>query len=208
MRLTILGSNGTYPTPQSPASGYLVQHEDFSVWMDAGSGTFAALANHMDPPDIDAIVLSHAHADHCSDVLAFYYAMKYREEAFAPIRTYAPRSVQERLLAFLGPSHTSFGQVLYFVDTEDGSICSVGAMDMRFARADHPVPTVGVRFEVDGRSLVYSSDTGTAGNIGALAEGADVLLAEATYQGCISHGPRICRRMRQATWQRWLASKH
>lgn len=183
MELTILGSNGTYPTPESPASGYLVEDGDHAVWVDAGSGTFAALASHIDPRDLDAIVLSHAHADHCLDVLAFYYAMKYGEEAFQPIPTYAPRSVEERLLAFLGPGHGSLGSVLDFVHVADGSTARVGSMDLTFAAADHPVPTVGVRIEAGGRSLVYSSDTGTGGGIADLAKGANVFLVEATYQG-------------------------
>ena len=72
MQLTILGSNGTYPTAGRPASGYLVTHQGSRLWMDAGSGTYGALAAEMDPTDLDAIFLSHRHPDHCADIFASF----------------------------------------------------------------------------------------------------------------------------------------
>jgi ribonuclease BN (tRNA processing enzyme) len=62
MRLTILGSNGTYPTPSHPTSGYLLSDEGTSVWMEAGSGAFAALQTAIDFNMLDALVISHVHA--------------------------------------------------------------------------------------------------------------------------------------------------
>lgn len=183
MLLTVLGSNGTYPSPESPASGYLVTHGGVSIWMDAGSGTFAALCALVDPQSIDAIVLTHAHADHCMDALAFYYATKYGRGEFDPVPVFAPASVEERLAAFLGPGHQSFDTVFDFIAVEEGSRATVGEMVLTFAEADHPVPTVAVRLEAEGRSLAYSSDTGPEGSVARLAQNADMFLVEATYQG-------------------------
>ena len=55
MRLAILGSSGTAPRPGNPASGYLVRGATATLWMDAGPGTYAALADHIDPEALDGV---------------------------------------------------------------------------------------------------------------------------------------------------------
>ena len=67
MQLTVLGSNGTYPTPGRPASGYLVDTVSGRILLDCGPGVFAAMLDREIFPD--AIVLSHGHGDHCLDLL-------------------------------------------------------------------------------------------------------------------------------------------
>ena len=101
MRVTILGSNGTYGTPGRPSSGYLIDHEETHLWIDAGAGTFAALQDRIDPGILDGIVLSHAHADHCLDVFGFYYAMRYGRGSESPFPSFVPEGLEERLVAFL-----------------------------------------------------------------------------------------------------------
>ena len=80
MRLTVVGATGSMSGPGSPASCYLVQAEGrcpvsgllrtFSVLLDLGPGSFGALWRHMDPCDIDALFLSHCHADHMGDIIS------------------------------------------------------------------------------------------------------------------------------------------
>ncbi len=183
MRVTVLGSNGTYPTPGSPTSGYLVEHDDTKIWTDAGSGTFAALQAVCDPWDLDAVILTHEHSDHCLDVLGFHYALRYGERPFAAVPTYAPDSVRQRLLAFLGRSEHPLTDVLDFRPVAGGDRVTVGAFDLVFANASHPVPTVAVRFEAGDATLVYSSDTGCSDEVERLAKGADLFMVEASYQG-------------------------
>lgn len=183
MHLTVLGSNGTYPTPDAPASGYLVEDGHTKLWVDAGSGTFAALQRHCDPWQLDAIVLTHEHADHCLDIIGFHYALRYGGRPFRPIPTYAPSGVLDRLLAFLGRVEHPLTDVLDFHATEGGDEVSVGSIRLRFATTAHPVDTVAVRFQAGEAVLVYSSDTGLSDDVEELAKGADVFLVEATYQG-------------------------
>lgn len=183
MQLTVLGANGTYPTPGSPASGYLIEQSGTKIWTDAGSGTFAALAGVCDPWEVDALILTHEHSDHCSDVLGFHYALRYGDRSFRPIPAYAPASVKERLLAFLGRAEHPLTDVLDFRPVKGGDEASVGPIALRFADAAHPVPTVAVRYEAHSSVLTYSSDTGRSDEVEELAKGADVFLVEASYQG-------------------------
>jgi ribonuclease BN (tRNA processing enzyme) len=59
----------------------------------------------------------------------------------------------------------------------------IGGLSVSFTEMDHSVPTVGSRWEVDGRALFFTGDTGPAGAWRELAAGVNVMLSEASYQG-------------------------
>ncbi|MGH2527416.1 MAG: MBL fold metallo-hydrolase, partial [Actinomycetota bacterium] len=79
MKLIVLGASGTWPNPGSATSGYLVQHDGFNLWVDAGTGTLANLQRHIDLADIHGIVISHEHPDHFVDLYPCFYARHYGE---------------------------------------------------------------------------------------------------------------------------------
>ncbi|MDP8959485.1 MAG: MBL fold metallo-hydrolase [Actinomycetota bacterium] len=184
MRLTVLGSNGTYPTPGRPASGYLLQHRGQNIWVDTGSGTFAMLQELIPFSGVEAVVVTHVHPDHCVDLLAFYHAIYYGRPRHSGIRVLAADLVAERLGALLSADGDhGFWEALAFTAVAPGDEAVVGDISLTFAQADHPVPTVAVRAEANGKVLTYSSDTGVDGEVQALAQDADLFLCEATYQG-------------------------
>ena len=77
MKLTVLGCSGSMPGPDSPASGYLIEADGYKLVLDLGHGAFGALQRYVDPVDVDAIVVSHLHADHCIDLTAYIVALRY-----------------------------------------------------------------------------------------------------------------------------------
>jgi len=184
MDLTVLGCSAACPVAGNPASGYLLHHEGTRIWCDAGSGTFLALLDAVDPDDLDAVVISHIHTDHCIDLFALYGYLEHGPGSGGPVPVFVPERAAEHLAAFAraGADHR-FRQVLAFSEVGDGATARIGSIEMRFATAAHPVPALTVRFEAGGRSLVYSGDTGPGGGLEALSVGADVLLCEATLQG-------------------------
>jgi ribonuclease BN (tRNA processing enzyme) len=184
MKLIVLGSSGGCPGKGNPASGYLVQHGDTTIWCDAGSGTFVPLMEHVDPADIDAVVISHAHTDHCADLIAFFGYMAYGPSGEIPVPVYLPEGAVDPLAAFVrADGDHVFHMTFDFRVVGDGDTARVGDIDLRFAAAHHPVPTVATRFEAGGRTLAYSGDTGPGGGFPTLSAGADVMLCEATLQG-------------------------
>jgi ribonuclease BN (tRNA processing enzyme) len=182
--LTVLGSAGGAPTRTNPASGYLVESEGTAIWLDAGTGTFMELARHMDPGTLAAVVLSHIHVDHCTDVFGLYGYLAFGPSGIVPVPVFAPTGAAEHLSAFAraGEEHV-FHTVLGLVDVEAGSALTIGDVSIRFGRAVHPVPAVVTRFDTPDGSIVYSGDTGPGSDLVELAGDADVLLCEATIAG-------------------------
>ena len=177
MKVRIIGSSGTFPAHGRPASGYLIEQGSTRVWCDAGPGTFMSLPVESDL--IDAVVVSHQHPDHCSDLTAAFHAWTYRPEPRDPVPLYAPQSVWDRLTAFLDQEPSSF----VFTPVLTGDQIRIGALDVSFVEMDHSVPTVGSRWDGTGRTLFFTGDTGPAGEWRGLAAGVDVMLSEASYQG-------------------------
>jgi ribonuclease BN (tRNA processing enzyme) len=189
VQLTILGSNGTYSTPGRPASGYLIRQDGTKIWMDAGPGTFAALQAVTDFVSLDAVILSHVHADHCTDLIGFYHAVRYGARRREGIPIYCPQGLPDRLLHFMGAGDGDTASTCEFLVVGDGDEIKVGGIEIRFATTQHSVPTLASRLESDGRVLAYSADTGPEGDWPGLAKEADLLLIEATYQGASEDKP-------------------
>jgi ribonuclease BN (tRNA processing enzyme) len=182
--LTVLGSAGGAPTRTNPASGYLVESEGTAIWLDAGTGTFMELARHTDPGTLAAVVLSHIHVDHCSDVFGLYGYLAFGPSGLVPVPVFGPVGASEHLSAFAraGEEHV-FHSVLDLVDVVAGSAVAIGDVSIRFGRAVHPVPALVTRFDTPDGSIVYSGDTGPGSDLAELAKGVDVLLCEATIAG-------------------------
>ncbi|WKZ83752.1 MAG: MBL fold metallo-hydrolase [Acidimicrobiia bacterium] len=150
--------------------------------LDVGPGTFAALMEAGLLPD--AIVLSHGHPDHCSDLVFLFQYLRFDRPEVAGLPVLAPPGVADLIADFLDASTDHpFHRVFDFRVVGPGDGLTLGATTLRFGAAAHPVPSVVVRVECDGVSLVYSGDTGPGGDLQALAAGCDLLLCEATHQG-------------------------
>jgi ribonuclease BN (tRNA processing enzyme) len=180
----VLGSAGGAPTRTNPASGYLVESGDAAIWLDAGTGTFMELARHTDPGTLAAVVLSHIHVDHCSDVFGLYGYLAFGPSGVVPVPVFGPVGASEHLSAFAraGEEHV-FHSVFDLVDVVAGSAVAIGDVSIRFGRAVHPVPALVTRFDTPGGSLVYSGDTGPGSDLVELSTGADMLLCEASITG-------------------------
>jgi ribonuclease BN (tRNA processing enzyme) len=180
LELTILGCSGSGPAPGNPASGYLVRSASTSVWLDTGPGTFMALGEHIDPAQVDAVTISHLHADHSSDFLGFSHYIAYRNTPPRPIPVFLPPGGVATFAAYLGagPGHAFF-DVFDLEELAGPAERRVGDITLTFAPAEHSVPTNAVRCESGQRTLTFSGDTGPGGGFAALATGSHVVLSEA-----------------------------
>jgi ribonuclease BN (tRNA processing enzyme) len=181
--LTVVGCGPAWTNPGEPCSSYLVEAGGARILLDCGSGAFAAL-RALDPRPLDAIVLSHLHFDHCGDLIPFGYNRRYSAlREWDPPRLVAPPGGLERLaaLAVAGgaePDHLDGPFTLE--EYEPGSELGVGDARLSLAALRHPGVSHAIRVEAGGKVLCFSGDTGLTPALAEHAQGADVLLCEAT----------------------------
>ena len=197
MRVTVLGCGAAYPRPGGACSGYLVEGEGATVWLDAGNGTFSRLQGHVDWRDVDALVLSHAHDDHVADVIPFMYARGLDEPALPPLPVYGSADVSRKLLAGLSPSSRDvFGRAFDFRGSDRAF--SIRELDFEPFRTVHPVETYGFRVADGNRTFVYTADSAFDPELVDACGGADLLLAESTFVGPAIHEDGIHMYAREA----------
>jgi ribonuclease BN (tRNA processing enzyme) len=186
MELIILGSGTGVPSLQRGAPGFLVKTENQSILLDGGSGTLARMLQAgVTYKDLDAVLYTHIHPDHCADLVPLIFACKYQEE---------PR--QKDLLIIGGRGFRDYFEGLRWVHgswiephTFHIHMCEVAADEVTVGDLlitalplDHMRESVGYRVtSPEGRAVVYSGDTDYCANIVELARGADLLLLECSF---------------------------
>ncbi|HEY8524346.1 MAG TPA: MBL fold metallo-hydrolase [Acidimicrobiales bacterium] len=175
LSVTVLGCSGSFAGPEEACSGYLVRSPGATVVVDLGSGTLANLQAHVEVGELDAVVLSHSHPDHWTDLPILRNAMRY-VLGVGGLPVYGTAAT----LAAAGAVSGDLAPTLYWTTVDASATVTVGDQRLRFSRTDHPVETLAVRVDAGGRSLLYTADTGPAWDPGPAGEGVDVLLSEAT----------------------------
>ncbi len=183
MDLTVLGACGTYPRAGGACSGYLVQHDGFTLWMDAGHGTLAQLQQHVKVTDVDAIFISHAHPDHFVDIYPFFYSMFWRPDRKPSVPVYGPRMAHERMSRLLTPrdGKDHFETQLPWTNFVAGETIEVGPLRMTAFESAHSCTNVCLRIEAGGKTLTYTGDTGQHPALAKAASEADLFLCEASW---------------------------
>jgi ribonuclease BN (tRNA processing enzyme) len=184
VELTVLGSGGTWPRPAGATSGYLVRHDGFNLWMDAGTGTFARLQEHIRIGDIHAILITHAHPDHFVDVYPCFYARHYGDMGEPGIPLVAPEDFWGHMAGLVSEDGKDVAASSFDVRAvRPGAELEIGPFRIRaFEMAHIGVQSLGYRIEADGRTLAYTGDSGPTEEVVKLADAAELFLCEATWK--------------------------
>jgi ribonuclease BN (tRNA processing enzyme) len=179
MRVRVIGGSGGWPARGQACSGYLVERDGFRLLLDPGYGVALHLPEGVVPGDVDAVYVSHGHPDHYADLHPLLRARVLNGQTLPPLPVYSlPGAVSKVLeldgLGELDGAHasTEFGA---------GESFQVGPFGLVTFPLIHFVPNAGVRISAGGQTVAYTGDTGPAPELENLAEGADLLIAEATH---------------------------
>ncbi len=197
------------PANGQPSSGYLVATDAATVLLDCGPGVATALGAVAAPERLSAVIVTHLHLDHCYDLLPvgkslLSRAVRYPGPGALPqdgagieaVPLHVPRGGRQRLrqLAALFPVPTApvldraFDLAFDVREYSPGARLTVADMRITLHGLLHSSPNCGIRIESAAGCLAYTGDTGVTQGLAALADGADLLLAEATLP-VTDHGP-------------------
>jgi len=155
MDITILGCSGGYPAKGGATTGYLIQLSGKNILIDFGSGVLSNLLRYVSIQEIDAIILTHLHADHMSDVFVLKYALQMNKQNgldIHPIPLFCPISPESVFDQFQNDTNLVVGHI-----NASTELPLFGAT-ATFYRTNHPVECYGVRIEHEGRIFAFSAD--------------------------------------------------
>jgi len=178
VRLTVLGSCGAWPEAGQACSGFLVEQDGFRLLLDAGYATLPRLLQLVSAAQLDAVYISHGHPDHCADLNPLLRARALGGAPLPPLPLYAPPGALDAVLALDRPGMLASAYAV--TGFQPGDELRIGPFQAATMLLPHWLPNAGLRLTAAGRVLAYTGDSGGA-DIASLAEGADLLLAEATY---------------------------
>ena len=188
----MVGCAGSFPSPTSPASCYLVQAEDadgrtWAVALDLGNGSLGPLQERVDLAGLDAVLLTHLHPDHFLDLCGLYVALRYdpRGRRRESVLVHGPAGTLARVLdAYGGEDRSAIKELFDVREWQDGRPVTVGPLRITPIRVNHPVEAYGLRVEHGHRTavLAYTGDTDDCPALDVLGRDADILLSEASFQ--------------------------
>jgi ribonuclease BN (tRNA processing enzyme) len=183
MKLTVVGCSGSFPGPDSSASCYLLEADGFKLLLDLGNGALGPLARYTSIYEIDAVLVSHLHADHFFDICSLFVARNYHPELNLPrIPVLGPPGLSDRLSGAYGlPAEPGMSDAFDFHLWEDGGIAQVGPFTVTVTNVVHPMGAVAMRVEQDGRALAYSGDSSPCDPLVEIARDSDLFLCEAGW---------------------------
>lgn len=191
MHLEVVGNSCGGPREGRPGSGYLVHSATQQVLFDCGAGvatrlTAAPLSR------ISAIVISHMHFDHTSDLIPLGNCLvaQFGELPGLPIPVYLPPASRDVFVAYVdsypwwvGKNLALFEHVFRPVEYVPGEQIVIGDLTVvPVGPTAHPTPTWAMRISDGSATMAYSADSAHAEVIVAAARDVDLLL-------CDSYGP-------------------
>jgi ribonuclease BN (tRNA processing enzyme) len=197
MRLTVLGKSPSWQDAGGACSGYLVEDAGTAVLVDCGNGVFAKLRQRIDYVDIDAVVISHLHADHFLDLIPYSYALTYapRQQPVPvdrwpgtdnPARPdlHAPPGARDTFRRVVGAwgNEDLIEKAFHLREYDVESELAVGDVRVRFQPVPHFTETYAMRISSENGSgrIVYGADCSPTDALTDFASQADLMLVEAT----------------------------
>lgn len=180
MKLTILGYLGGYPSKGLGTTGYLIQTDGFNLLLDAGSGTLLELEKHIDPLELDAVVLTHYHQDHIADVgvLQYLWQLKAGNRKHNKLPIYGHFEDPLNFGSLTWPNATEG------ISYSEFNTLDLGELQLNFKKTIHPVPAFAVNIldKANNKRLGFTSDTTAFKNLGIFLQGVDLLITDTYFK--------------------------
>ena len=208
MKITVLGKSPAWQDVDGACSGYLLEEQGFRLLIDCGNGVFSKLRRFTEYVDVDAVVLSHLHADHFLDLVPYAYALTYApRQQPVPVDGWPGTDTPARPVLHAPPgSRDCFRRVVGAWGNEDlienafdlreyhaSDVVHAGPLTLRFQVVPHFVDSHAVEITSaadGGPRFTFGADSSPSEDLCTFARGTDLLLIEATLPRPERAGPR------------------
>jgi ribonuclease BN (tRNA processing enzyme) len=197
MRLTVLGKSPAWQDAGGACSGYLLEEQGTAILIDCGNGVFGKLRERIDYVDVDAVVISHLHADHFLDLVPFAYALTYapRQQPVPVDRwpgtdcpacpvLHAPPGARETFRRVVGAwgNEDLIEKAFDLREYDPSADIEIGPVRIAFQSVPHFTETFAMRISSQNGSgqIVYGADCSPTEALTDFANDADLILVEAT----------------------------
>ncbi|MDQ0217591.1 MBL fold metallo-hydrolase [Peribacillus cavernae] len=180
MKITVIGCWGGYPAKNEASSGYLLEYENYRILLDCGSGVLSQLQNHMEPEELDAVVLTHYHSDHVADIGVLQHAVLI-QQIFGVAKKTIP--IYGHALDEAEFNRLTYKDITKGIAYSEDKPLQIGPLTFTFLRTNHPVPCFAMRIEAKGQAIVYTGDSAYMDQLAEFAMDANVLLCESNLYG-------------------------
>jgi ribonuclease BN (tRNA processing enzyme) len=197
MRITVLGKSPAWQDAGGACSGYLIEAGDIRVLLDCGNGVFAKLREHCDYTDVDAVMISHCHADHFIDLIPYAYALLLTpRQQPVPVaghpgtadparpRLIVPPGARQLFRQVVGAwgDEELIEQAFRVEDYDDRSVVELGPLRATFTEVPHFILTYAVDLapEGGGARFTFGADCRPCEELVEAARDTDLMFVEAT----------------------------
>lgn len=198
MKLTVLGKSPSWQDAGGACSGYLISDGETRVLLDCGNGVFGKLRQFSDYVGVDAIFISHLHADHFLDLVPFAFGLTFspRQQADpvgdwpgtdtpARPRLFGPAGAKEALQRVCGiwnmPSMVD--DAFDFREYDPSERIEVNGLEFSFTEVPHFIDTFAIDVvDPGGSRLTYGADCRPNQALIDCATDTGLLIAEATLE--------------------------
>ena len=186
MRVTIIGCGDAFGAGGQLQTSFQVRGASSTFLIDCGASTLIGMRRlGIQPNDIDTVFVTHLHGDHFGGLPWLLVDAVYVSNRKRPLVVTGPKSIAARFVTAaeaLYPGITTAKRDfdLTFIEYQEQKPLAVGGVTVVPFEVKHPsgAPPYALRFELDGKVLAFSGDTGWVEVLCAVARDADLFISE------------------------------
>lgn len=190
MKLVVLGSGTSIPHPKRSSSGFWLETTMGSILLDCSASVPLRMAQEqLDWANLDAIWVSHFHLDHCAGLMPFLAGTKHVESMKTrtkPLRIFGPKGIKRLMSEFNAVNNYRLMEQPFpveIVEIEELEKFEIlPGVEAVASKTPHTGESHAIHIrDTDGKTLVYSADTGFSETIAAFANRVDLFILECTF---------------------------
>src|SRR5271166_2758736 len=189
LALTLLGTGDAFASGGRAQAGYLLDAAGKRILLEAGPGLLGEMKRHGIAADsLDAVVISHLHGDHFGGLPFLFLEYMWERPRKHPVIIAGPKRLEQRTWALMRTMFPRFElsdiqSKVKWVVLEPGKKTRLVGLQLSTIRSPHTKPDISlsVKIAAEGKTFVFSGDSGWNEELVSFSAGANLLLCECTY---------------------------